>query len=85
MKTKFKRVARIYDTFNWSSPSDKNVYGLHDIEFLKPITSSNSTTVHAKGRQILSTKMFGLSSPEQDLAQLQEFGRSIFHQSYFSK
>ena len=61
---KFQRAARIYSSFNWSSPSDKNFYGLHDIEFLKPISTSSSASVHAKSRQILSTKMFGLTSPE---------------------
>jgi hypothetical protein len=72
---KFQRAARVYQSFDWSSPSDKNIYGLHDIEFLKPCNSTNTKTVHAKGKQILSSKMFGLNSPEQDLAQLQEFER----------
>ena len=49
-KSKFSRAERVYSTFDWSSPSDKNIYGIHDIEFLKPVSSTNSSTAHAKGR-----------------------------------
>ena len=60
----------MYATVNWKNPNDVRSYGLGEIEFLEKQSASAGGVAREKSRTILATKMFGLNTPEQDLANL---------------